>query len=139
VVKPKGHGADRIFAVLADAAGDGEVELRQVLTWPSVDALRQQLLARVPMTSKEVAIGATNAPVRVGVRLPWGSEESWLVKLGFDRPVPPLVEHVRLVVLESRFRGEGNARVWQLRPRACETYVITRTAMGLALETASSG
>lgn len=139
MVKPKAHGSDRIFAVLADTAGNGEVELRQVLTWPSLDALRQQLLAQLPMTSKEVAIGVTNAPVRVGVRLPWGAEESWQVKLGLDRPMPPLVEHVRLAVLESQYRGAGNARVWQLWPRARGTYVITRTAMGLALETAPPG
>lgn len=123
-----------MFAILADAAGDGEVELRQVLTWPSVDALRQQLLAGLPMASKEVDMGETNAPLRVGVRLPWGADEAWLVKLGFDRPMPPLVEGVRVTALESEYRGSGNARVWWLWPRAREAYVITRTPMGLALE-----
>lgn len=134
MVKPKAHGSDRVFAVLADTAGDGEVELRQVLTWPSMDALRQQLLAGLPMTSKEVDIAEMATPSNVGVRLPWGADEAWLVKLGFDRPMPPLVEHVRLTVLESQFRGSGNARVWWLWPRQHEAYVITRTPMGLALE-----
>lgn len=139
MVKPKARGSDRVFAVVGAAGGDGEVELRQVLTWPSLDALRQQLLAGLPMTSKEVVIGEMNAPLRVGVRLPWGAEEAWLVKLGFDRPMPPLVEHARLTVLESEFRGSGNARVWWLWPRLRGAYVITRTPMGLALETVIPG
>jgi len=139
VVKPKARGSERVFAVLADAAGDGEVELRQVLTWPSMDSLRQQLLAGLPMTSKEVVIAEMATPSNVGMRLPWGAEEAWLVKLGFDRPMPPLVEGVRLTVLESQYRGSGNARVWWLWPRVRESYVITRTPMGLALEPVAAG
>lgn len=131
------RGADREFALLGDIAGEEEVELRQVLTWPSMDSLCQQLLAGLPMASKDVVIAEMATPSNVGVRLPMGSEEAWLVRLGNDRPVPPLRAGTYVTFLQAEFEGAGNAKVWRLRPRISGRAQIQRTTMGLALETLS--
>jgi len=128
------RGSDREFALLGDLGGEEEIELRQVLTWPSMDSLRQQLLAGVSMTSKEIVIAEMAVPANVGVRLPVGSEEAWLVRLGNDRPVPLLQEGMHVTFLQAEFEGAGNAKVWRLRPRQSEQAQIQLTKMGLALE-----
>lgn len=127
-------GSEREFALLGDVAGEDEIELRQVLTWPSRDSLRQQLLAGLPMTSKEVLIAEMAVPTNVGVRLPVGSEEAWLVRLGNDRAVPPLQEGTHMTFLQGEFEGAGNAKVWRLRPLQSARAQVQRTRMGLALE-----
>lgn len=129
----RAHGSDRVFAVLGGPDDNTEIDLQQVMTWPSEEVLRQRLTSGLPLTSKKVEIGERGVPQYVGVRLDLGSEEAWLVRLGMDRPLAPFAAGMRLMFLQSTFEGSGAAMVWRLRPRPDRQGELQQTKIGLAL------
>lgn len=123
-----------MFAVLGDVAEGDEIELRQVLTWASVDLLEEQLGSGLPMMSKEVGLGEMGSSLHVGVRLQVGADDAWLVKLGNDRAVPKLQAQDRLTFLAATFEGSGNAKVWRLHPRPTDRVWLHVAQTGLRME-----
>jgi hypothetical protein len=133
----RAQGVERVFAVVGELADDAEVDLYGVLTWASEERLRQQLLSGLPMVSHRVVIGDMHGPTRVGMRLPVGSDERWLVRCGPDRGVGPLAAGTVLTFLDSAYVGSGNARLWEVWPRPSGQGTVRRTAIGLTVEMAS--
>lgn len=122
--------------MVAGDLGDGqvdEIDLRQVMTWRSEDHLREQLLSGLPMMSKESVLTQTHVSQCVGMRMPVGSGQSWLVRLGSDRAAGQFRVGDRLTVLVSEFVGVGGSMMWSLKPQAHQRWLVAGTKMGLAL------
>lgn len=133
----RASGWDRVFVVAGDLRCDDrikEIALHGVMTWPSEEQLRRGLLSGMPMTSKELTLADTPGGLSVGMYLPVEADESWLVRLGKDRPVGPFRDGDRLTVLASEFSGSGGALVWDVRPQADQRWVVRQTGSGLVLE-----
>lgn len=124
--KRRVRGDLRVFGVARDVGPGDEIALHEVLTWATFGDLRKfadpkTRAARTPwdLMTKTVMLGEHGATVTGGMSMVIADEDadSWLVKLGQDRPLRELRDGAVITLLEVVWGGGDGAAVWKVFAR----------------------